>query len=198
MAWSLNSRCYPRQQEKAGQSTSWMVTQLGADVASRRTRSQWAAHFSMARLQSAGAGSGLDTLGAPLSVDTYSTAAAAAVRRIVSKYKIPRQVDSSALGTSLRRQTRGTQPGLERLDPTRSAALQRVSSRRQTTTSVGLGVCSNLCTHNKSSYFAWEGLFGSANFTSGNAIGLKSEAQKSNRIGNKQPGSKIVLMTYAL
>ena len=41
---------------------------------------------------------------------------------IVSKYEIPRQVDSSALGTSLRRQTRGSQREPVSLGPTPSAA----------------------------------------------------------------------------
>ena len=59
----------------------------------------------------------------------------------------------SALGTSLRRQTKGRQRGLRRLDPTRSARTRRVSPRRQTTTTaVDLGVCSNLCSHEK--YFS--------------------------------------------
>ena len=75
MAWSLNSRCYPRQQAAAEQSMSWMVTQLYSDVASHPTRSRRAARLSVARLQPAGAGSGLETkggaLGAHLSVDTY-------------------------------------------------------------------------------------------------------------------------------
>ena len=40
---------------------SWMATQLDSDVASRPTRSRRAARLCVARLQSAGAGSGLDT-----------------------------------------------------------------------------------------------------------------------------------------
>ena len=126
MAWSPNSRCYARQQAAAERSMSWVVTQPDSDVASRPTQRRRAAHPSLARPQSPGAGSGLDTkrsaLGAYLSVDTYSTAAAAAVSRIVSQFKIPRQIGSSALGTPPRRQTRGRQLGLGRSDPTRSAA----------------------------------------------------------------------------
>ena len=38
------------------------------------------------------------------------------------KKHIPRQLDSSAIGTSPRRQTRGSQSGLGRLGPTRNAA----------------------------------------------------------------------------
>ena len=104
-----------------------MVTQLYGDVASRPTRCRRTACLSVARLQSAGAGSSLDTkrsaLGAHLSVDTWTRAAApaAAVSHIV-KYKIPKQVDASALGASLLRQTEGGQRWLGRLGPTRSAA----------------------------------------------------------------------------
>ena len=100
MAWSLDSRCYPRQQAAAERSTRWMVTQLYSEVASHPARNRRAARLSVARLQSVGAGSGLETkkssLGAHLSVDTYSqtTAAATGVSHIV-KYKIPRQVDST-------------------------------------------------------------------------------------------------------
>ena len=75
MAWSLNSICYPRQRA-AAESMSWMMTQLCSDVASRPTRSRRATRLSVARLQSTGAGSGLETkrpaLGAHLSVDTYA------------------------------------------------------------------------------------------------------------------------------
>ena len=62
---------------------------------------------------------------------------------------------------------------------------QRVSSRRQTTTTAGgFGVCSNLCTHNKCVFFRIGKLFRFAKFTSENAIGSNSEAQKPNRRGN--------------
>ena len=58
------------------ESMSWMATQLYSGVASRPTRGRRATRLSVARLQSAGAGSGLGTkrsaLGAHLSVDTYS------------------------------------------------------------------------------------------------------------------------------
>ena len=68
---------------------SWMVTQLYSDVASRPTRGRRAAHLSVARLQSAAAGSNLleakrSVLGAHFSVDTYSetrTAVTAAVAK---------------------------------------------------------------------------------------------------------------------
>ena len=60
----------------AGQSMTWMATPLYSNVASRQTRSRRAASLSVARLQSAGTISGLETkrsaLGAHLSVDTYS------------------------------------------------------------------------------------------------------------------------------
>ena len=108
---------------------SWMVTQLYSDVASRPTCSRRTTPLSVARLQSAGAGSGLETkrsaLGADLSVDTYCSQTAAAVSHIVKRhtwYRIPRQVYSSELGTSLRRQTRSSPRGLGRLGPTRGAA----------------------------------------------------------------------------
>ena len=100
MACSLNSKYYPGQQAAAERPISWMVTQMDSDIASHPTRSRLAAHLPVARLQSAGAGSGLETkrsaLGAHPSVDTYSswTRTAAAVSHIV-KYKIPRQVDST-------------------------------------------------------------------------------------------------------
>ena len=49
-------------------------------------------------------------------------------------------------------------------------------TRRQTiTTTVGLGVCVNLCTHNNTIFFALGTLFRLANFTAENAIGSKSE-----------------------
>ena len=112
----------------------WMVTQLDSDIASYPTRSRRAARLSLARLQqSAGAGSGLEskrsTLGAYLSVDSYSqtaaaAAAAAAAGHIVKyycKYQ-DRLTLSSALGTSLRRQAKGRRRWLGRLGPTRSAA----------------------------------------------------------------------------
>ena len=55
---------------------SWIVTQLYSDVASRPTRDRRAARVSVARLQSAGAGSSLETkrsaLVEDLSVDIYS------------------------------------------------------------------------------------------------------------------------------
>ena len=75
MACSLNSRCYPRQQTAAERSMSWIVTQLCSDVASRPTLGRRAARPSVARLQSPGAGSGLETkrsaLGTHLFADTY-------------------------------------------------------------------------------------------------------------------------------
>ena len=107
---------YPRQQAAAEQTMRWMVTQLYSDVALRSTSSRWAARVSVARLQSAGAGSSLeikrDPLGAHLSVGTYwwTTASPSPpspppspppppppppVSYIVSKYKLPRQVDST-------------------------------------------------------------------------------------------------------
>ena len=74
VAWSLTSRCYPRQRAAAERSMSWMVTQLYRDVASHPTRSRPAARLSVARPQSAGAGSALETkrgaIDAHLSVDT--------------------------------------------------------------------------------------------------------------------------------
>ena len=167
MARSLNSTYYPRQQAAAERSMSWMVTKLDSDVASRPTRSRRAERLSVARpQQSVGAGSGLDTNRSAHGAHLFpgyalvdhsscsSNSSSSSSQSHFSQYKIPRQVDPSALGTSLRRQTRGSQHGLGRLDTTRSAALQRVSSGRETTTPVGLGVCSNLCTHNKSDFIS--------------------------------------------
>ena len=76
---------------------SWMGTQLYSGVASRPTRSRRVASLSVARLQSAGAGSDLETkrsaLGAHPSVRTYvpvdySTAAAATVSHIAKYFQI--------------------------------------------------------------------------------------------------------------
>ena len=95
------------------------------------------------------------------------------------KHKISRQVASSALATSRRRQTRSSQPWLVRLRPTRSAALpaslfaapDHINSR------VCLGVCSNICKHDTSDFSPPGRLFRFAKFTSENANGSKSEAQ---------------------
>ena len=109
----------------------WMVTQLYSDVASRPTRGRQEARLSVARRKSAGATVGWRGLGprdqekrtrrAPLGgyvrVD-YSSSTAAGSH--IVKYKIPRQVDSTALGTPLGRQTIGSQRGLGSLGPTRS------------------------------------------------------------------------------
>ena len=84
-----------------------------------------------------------------------TAATATAVSHIV-KRKIPRQVDSSALGTSLRRQTT-VSLGSDAWVLRAVQRTQRVSSRCQTTTTaVGLSVCSNLCTHNKSDFSAYK------------------------------------------
>ena len=112
---------------------SWMVTPLYSDVASRPPPGRPAARLSVARLQSAGADSGLETKSTALGARTSpwirtrrlhccTAAAAAAAVSHKMEHKIPRQVGSSALATSLCRQTRGSQPWLGRLGPTRSAA----------------------------------------------------------------------------
>ena len=68
------------------------------------------------------------------------------------KHKISRQVDSSALGTSLRRQSIYNQSALARTIGSYVQCSQRTqrdsSWRRTTATAVGLGVCSNIFTHN--------------------------------------------------
>ena len=62
---------------------------------------------------------------------------------------------------------------------------QRVSSRRQTTTTaVDLVVCSTLCTHSKSDTPLWKLCFELRKFTAENAIGSKYEAQNLNHTGN--------------
>ena len=88
-------------------------------------------------------------LGGYVLVDYSSSGTAAAVGHIV-KYKVPRQVDSARLSAA--RPKKGSQSWLGRLGPTRSAArTKRVSSRHQnTTTAVGLGVCSHLYARSKS------------------------------------------------
>ena len=71
MAKSQNPRYYPQQQAAAERLMDWMVTQLYSDVDSHQTHSRRAARLSVARLQSAGADSGLETQKsalAPLSV----------------------------------------------------------------------------------------------------------------------------------
>ena len=130
MAWSLSSSCYPRQHaEEEERSMGWMVAQLCSGVASCPTRRRRAVCLSVARLQSAGAGSGLETkrseVGAQIFlghvfVDSYSSSSS----QSLNETQIPRHVDSinSAVGTSLRRQTKGSQRWLGRLGPTRSEA----------------------------------------------------------------------------
>ena len=104
------------------------------------------------------------------------------------RYKIPRQVDSiahSIIYMSLRRQTRGSQRGLERLGPTRNAAQSAClfAAPGHNNISVALGICSNRCTHNKSVRIGR--LFRFANSTAAEkAIGSKSEAQSLNRVGS--------------
>ena len=64
------------QQAAAERSINWMATQLFSGVPSRPTRSRRAARLSVAKLRPASAGPSLETkrntLGAHLSVDTYS------------------------------------------------------------------------------------------------------------------------------
>ena len=159
MAWALNSRWYPRQQVAAERPVSWMVTQLDSDVASRPTRSRREARLSVARLQSAGAGSGLETkrsaLGTHLFVDTYEylyvhccTAAAAVSHNM--EPKIPRQVALAHSPRLFAARPEMVSLGSDAWILRAVQRTQRVSSRRQTTTAGGLGVCSTLCPHNKS------------------------------------------------
>ena len=146
MAGPLDSNCYRRQQAAAERPTSWMGTQVYSNVAPRPTRSRQSARLSATRLQSAGAGSGLETREkrtrrAPLRGYVLSSSQAVSQRAglrcfIVSKHKIPRHVDSSALGTSPRRQTRGCQGGLGRSGPSALGASLRGARPRQST--VGL------------------------------------------------------------
>ena len=97
MAWSLYSSCYPRQQAAVDRT----IDELDGDTAgSHLTCSRRAARPSVARLQSAGADSGLETkrneLGAHLSVDTCSKTIAPAPATVshIVKCKTLRQVDS--------------------------------------------------------------------------------------------------------
>ena len=115
---------------------SWMVGERYSDVASRPTLGRRAVRPSVARLQSPGAGSGLETkrsaLGTHLSVDTYEhtrrlhCCTAAVSQKKCSKKWNTKYQDRFALAhllvTSLCRQTRGSQPRLARLDLTRRAA----------------------------------------------------------------------------
>ena len=111
-----------------------MVTHLFSDVASCPTLGRRVARPSVGRLQSPGVGSDLETkrsallliVGTHLSVGTYEYSRLHCCTPVPVSHKMehkkPRQVGSSALATSLRRQTRGSQPWLGRLDPTRRAA----------------------------------------------------------------------------
>ena len=134
-----------------------------SDVGSRQTRSRRSARLCVTRLQLAGAG-GLETkrsaLGARLSVD-YSSSSSSS-----------QSVSVLGSDTSLCQNTKYQ----DRLTRVHSASLfaatpeavslgldvqrtWRVCSRHQTTTTVGLGVCSNPCTHNKFVFFAWQDCF---------------------------------------
>ena len=113
MAWSLNSRCYPRSKQAAAaaaaaaRSMSWMVTQrrcfapdaqptIGGPLR-RQTTVGWR-----------GLGprdEGKRTRRAPLRTRRFYSSSSSSTQStlgcfVVSKYKIPRQVDSSALGAS--------------------------------------------------------------------------------------------------
>ena len=75
---------------------------------------------------------------------------------IVSKYKISKQVASSALGTAVSSPPdQSSQFGLGRLGPTPSAAhAARLFAAPDHNSLVGLGVCSKLLSHNTSDCFA--------------------------------------------
>ena len=145
---------------------SWMGTQLSSDVPSRPTRSLRSARLPVARLQSAGVGprdQEIRTRRTPLqgnvhvdySSNSQSVSGLGSDASLCQNTKMPRQVDSSAIRTPLRHQTRGIHRGLGRLGPTRGTARSaRISRRQTTTTAVGLGVCSNRCTHNIPVFFA--------------------------------------------
>ena len=133
---------------------SWTGIQLYSDVASRLTPIRRAACPSVARLQSAGAGSILQTkrslLGANISVDTYSYITATAVN-LCQNTKYRRQDNPTALATSNRRQM-GSYAQCSAL----GASLRGARPQQQ---QFCLGVGSNLCRHNKSVFFAQEDCF---------------------------------------
>ena len=184
---------------------SWVGTRLYIDVAPRPTRSRRLAPLSIARLQSAGAGSGLETkrsaLGAHLYVDTYSYTTAppaAAVSQSVSvlgsdaslcqntKYEdVLTRVHSARLFAARPKAATGA---LGRLGPTPSALHSaRLFALHQTTTkTLGLGVCSNLC-HSEFVRTGTLSVFIFSNFTQlKNAIGSESEGSQSD-LPKKQP-----------
>ena len=98
------------------------------------------------------------------------------------KYKISRQVDSSALGTSRCRQTRGSLRGLGRLGPTRSAVHSaRLFAAPDHNSSRSRRLFESL--HAQQIRLLRIGrLFRFAKFTAEGAIGPESEAQILNRI----------------
>ena len=113
-----------------------------------------------------------------------TAAAVAAVSHVVT-HKLPRHVDSSALGTSLRRQTRGKSALARTLGSyaqcsASSASLRGARIQQQPFVSAFARISArtiNLIFPHGTSVSICQ-------FTSEKAIGLKSEAQKSNRIGN--------------
>ena len=143
--------------------------------------------LSVARLQSAGAGSDLktksSTLGVHLSMHT-AAAAAAAVSHIV-KHKIPRHVDR-ALGTSLRRQTRGSQRWLGRLGPTRSAAhpARPFAAPDHNNSSWSRRLLESFCPYNKYDFFAWDDGIDLVSSHLKKRSGQNPKLKKSNRVGN--------------
>ena len=91
----------------------------------------------------------------------------------------------SALGTSLRRQTRGCQRGLRRLGPKRTTAHSARLFAAPDHNNSSWSRCSlESLSGQHIRFFSMGELLRFANFTAENAIGLKSESQNLNRTGN--------------
>ena len=172
---------------------SWIVTQLCSDVASRPKRGRRASLRGQTTVGWRGLGprdQEKRTRHAPLRgyvrvlVRTllYSSSSSQSQHGTQNT----KTGGSSALATSLRRQTRGSQPWLGRLGPTRRAAHPaRLSAARIHNNSAWSCAFARISTHTIHLIFSALGiLFRFAEFTSENAVGSRSEAQKSNRIGD--------------
>ena len=150
--------CGPRKRETAERSMSWIVTQ-------RRCFAPVAAGASLLGQTTVGwprlkpRNQEKRVRGIPLRGYVFAYYIQQQPIGNMQKCKTRERVGSSALDTPYGRQTGGSQGGLGRLGPTPSTAHSSRTQPRQTTTRVGLGVCSKLSTHNKSAFFPWEDCF---------------------------------------
>ena len=167
MAWSLNSRCYLRQQAAAERSMSWMVTHLYSDVASRPTSSRRSARLSVAKTtvhwrRLGPRGQEKRTRRAPLRgyvlVD-HSSSQSVSQRAGLGCFTVSNTIYNVRLTREPSARLFAARPEAVSVGPDAwvlHAGQRRVSSRHQTTRTpaVDLGVCSNLCIHNKFCFFA--------------------------------------------